>query len=250
MTRQGRNGAVGAFGLGLWFAAGAQAQDLAGPAQDALIAGLVDQYHTTAVYGAIADTFADPAFAEVLADEEGHLAAVIGLLETYGLFVPDNPYLGGVIALEPVPGTLEEAYAGAVVGELANITLFRDDLIPAVDGHADIVAVFTDLVTASETAHLPLFQACLSGDCAAVTPVVATAPEAVVEPAAEPVAEAGDAPAAPEAPTEAPEAVPAEAAAVEPAEPAPTYGTRIPAVSGAGYKEANPSRVEEEAPRR
>ena len=164
MQRQGSQMAFLAVGLALGTAAAAQ--DLAGPAQDALLAGLVDQYHTTAVYSGIAGSFADTVFAEVLADEEAHLGAVIGLLESYGLFVPDNPYLSGIIGLEPVPATLDEAYAAAVVGELGSIALYRDDLMPAVAEHADIASVFAAIVGSSEATHLPLFQACLAGDCA------------------------------------------------------------------------------------
>lgn len=58
------------------------------------------------------------------------------------------------------PATLQEACQIGVDAEIANAALYRDELLPVVSENEDIMAVFENLMNASQQKHLPAFDRC------------------------------------------------------------------------------------------
>ncbi len=86
--------------------------------------------------------------------EEKHIAALVTLYDRYGLAVPENEWPGAV----PTFDSLTEACAAAAQAEIDNAALY-DQLLSLVD-NPDIIRAFTALQQASQTKHLPAFEAC------------------------------------------------------------------------------------------
>ncbi len=121
----------------------------------ALNRALNDEYHAIAVYQAVIDTFGPVApFTNILKAEQKHAAAVIRLMQKYGVTVPPNPWLGNA----PTFSSVAEACAAGVEAELLNRDLY--DQLKAVTTRADLLQVFNALEAASEYNHLPAFQSC------------------------------------------------------------------------------------------
>lgn len=127
----------------------------------ALLEALDDEYKAYAAYAAILDRFGEVRpFANIIEAEQRHATALIALMRKYGMEVPDNPYLTGDKPLPPLPASVEEACRQGVEAEVENAALYRDRLLPAVAGYADITRVMTNLSEASANNHLPAFQRC------------------------------------------------------------------------------------------
>lgn len=142
----------------------AQAAGLSDAAKTAVLRALDDEYHAEAVYVATLAAFGDVRpFSNIIEAERKHQAALVGVLESYGLAIPANTYLTGEKELESLPPTLQEVCEIGVAAEIENARLYDEDLMPAVIDYADITAVFTNLRDASIESHLPAFQRCAAG---------------------------------------------------------------------------------------
>ncbi len=153
------------------------ATELTDEALDAILIALDDEYKAEALYAELIETFGEnTAFSNISGAETTHADALVNLLEKYDQEVPENVYLTSALPLEAIPATLEEAYEAGVIGEIHNIALYQEELLPAVKEYPDITRVFTNLLSASATKHLPTFAACASGNCSdrnALSPEVA-----------------------------------------------------------------------------
>ena len=74
-------------------------------------------------------------FSKILKAEGRHSVALTNLLEKYDVKVPTNPYLYGTMALGPLPISMVAAYETGIEGELADIALYQDELLPAVEAY-------------------------------------------------------------------------------------------------------------------
>ena len=125
--------------------------------QEALDEAINDEYKALSVYEAVVTKLGTVRpFSMIMGAEEQHIASLKAIYDKYGLEVPVNTWPSKVSA----PDTLQEACQVGVDAEIANAALYEDKLLPAVDGYEDIVAVFTNLMNASEQKHLPAFERC------------------------------------------------------------------------------------------
>ena len=127
-------------------------------AQDAVLEALVGaegEYAAYATYDAIVNEFGNVnPFANIMAAEAKHIEALQQILDFYGVEYPvENPYLGVIDA----PESLAVAAQAGVEAEIANVALYQAQL-NAVQDYPDVVAVFTNLQSASQQQHLPAFQ--------------------------------------------------------------------------------------------
>lgn len=142
----------------------AHAADLSETAKAAVLRALDDEYHAEAVYAATLAAFGNVRpFSNIIEAERTHQAALLAVLETYGVAAPANGYLTGEKPLETLPASLQEVCEIGAAAEIENARLYDEDLIPAVADNPDIVAVFINLRDASVNNHLPAFQRCASG---------------------------------------------------------------------------------------
>ncbi len=126
-------------------------------AKQALSAALDDEYKAFASYQAvIARLGSVRPFSMIIRAEEQHISSLKALFDKYGVSIPENPYLAKVT----VPSTLQSACQVGVDAEIANASLYREKLLPAVKDYADITSVFTNLMDASQERHLPAFDRC------------------------------------------------------------------------------------------
>jgi hypothetical protein len=140
------------------------AAGLSDEAKAAVLRALEDEYHAEAVYAATLDTFGEVRpFSNIIEAERKHQAALLDLLETYGVAAPANGYLTGEKPLGALPATLQEVCEIGVAAEIENARLYDEDLLPAVAGHPDIIQVFNNLRDASIDNHLPAFERCAAG---------------------------------------------------------------------------------------
>ena len=127
----------------------------------ALREALDDEYKAYAVYDAILKKFGPVRpFTNIIEAEVRHADAVKALMVDYGVIIPDNPYLTGSKPLPDVPSTIEEACEIGVEAEVENAALYRDKILPAVSGYADITETMMNLRDASQNNHLPAFERC------------------------------------------------------------------------------------------
>ncbi|MBL1241445.1 MAG: DUF2202 domain-containing protein [OCS116 cluster bacterium] len=89
-----------------------------------------------------------------------HQNALKNLLTTYGVNIPDNPYISGTKKITNLPSSKSEACKLGIEAEIANLKLYDEKLLPSVTSHPDITQVFNNLRNASEFKHLPAFQHC------------------------------------------------------------------------------------------
>lgn len=133
------------------------AGELSAAAQEALEAAIDDEYKALATYNAVVAEFGSVRpFSMIKGAEEQHIASLRAIFDKYGLEVPENKWDGTV----SVPASLQESCQTGVDAEIANAALYREKLLPAVGEYADISAVFTNLMNASEYKHLPAFDRC------------------------------------------------------------------------------------------
>lgn len=134
---------------------GYETGDLSESEVQALQMALEDEYKAWSVYEqVIADFGAVRPFTNIQRAEEKHIDALVTLLERYGLAVPENKWPGAV----PTFDSLTEACAAAAQAEIENAALY-DQLFSLVD-NPDIMQAFMALQQASQTKHLPAFEAC------------------------------------------------------------------------------------------
>lgn len=114
----------------------------------------VGEYAAAASYLAVLDRFGtvEP-YATILEGELRHIDALVRQLDRLGIDVPDNPYLGDVVA----PNDLQTAAEAWAVGEIDNVAMY-DELLARADD-ARLVTVLGNLRRASLESHLPLFEA-------------------------------------------------------------------------------------------
>lgn len=114
----------------------------------------VGEYAAAASYLAVLDSFGmvEP-YATILEGELRHIDALTRQLERAGVEVPENPYIGVVVA----PADLQAAAEAWAAGEVLNVALY-DELISQADG-SRLVQVLGNLRRASLESHLPLFEA-------------------------------------------------------------------------------------------
>jgi hypothetical protein len=125
-------------------------------AEQALIAALEDEYKARATYYAVIARFgAVRPFTSIVKAEESHVSALKTLFYRYEVDVPVDDFAGKVQA----PVTLAASCSLGVQAEIDNAALY-DDLLAAVAGYDDIIAVFQNLRDASLYNHLPAFQRC------------------------------------------------------------------------------------------
>lgn len=125
--------------------------------QSALDEAINDEYKALSTYEAVIAKFGSVRpFSMIKGAEEQHIASLKAIYDKYGLEVPENTWPSKVT----VPTTLQEACQVGVDAEIANAALYEDELLPVVGEYEDIVAVFTNLMNASEQKHLPAFDRC------------------------------------------------------------------------------------------
>lgn len=116
-----------------------------------------DEYKAFTAYDAtIAKLGSIRPFSMIIRAEESHIAQLKAVLDKYGETIPENPYIGKITA----ESTKQAACQVGVDAEIANVALYRDELIPAVTAYPDITAVFNSLMNASNEKHLPSFENC------------------------------------------------------------------------------------------
>jgi len=124
--------------------------------EQALDRALQDEYHARAVYAAVIEELgAVRPFSMIIRAEEQHINALKAVYDRYGLDIPEEEPLDF-----DAQGTLADMCAVGVDAEIANAALYRDELLPVVGGHEDIIFVFTNLMNASQEKHLPAFERC------------------------------------------------------------------------------------------
>jgi hypothetical protein len=112
------------------------------------------EYAAYAMYSAVIDEFGSVEPYVSIREAEGrHIDALIRQLSRYGVAVPENPYLGKVLAPEDLQ-TAAEAWA---IGEIANVELYDKLLTQTSD--SNLIKVFTNLRASSNDKHLPMFTA-------------------------------------------------------------------------------------------
>lgn len=130
---------------------------LSAKTQQALDEAINDEYKALSTYEAVIAKFGNVRpFAMIKGAEEQHIASLKAIYDKYGLAVPANTWANKI----STPATLQAACQIGVEAEIANADLYKNELLPAVDDYDDIVAVFTNLMNASEQKHLPAFEKC------------------------------------------------------------------------------------------
>lgn len=133
------------------------AGELSDVAKSALLSALDDEYKARATYEAVmAKIGSIRPFSMIIRAEEQHISALKALFDKYGVAIPSDPWTGKISA----PDTLGASCQAGVDAEIANASLYRDQLLPAAKDYADITGVFTNLMQASQERHLPAFDRC------------------------------------------------------------------------------------------
>lgn len=126
-------------------------------AKSAVLSALDDEYKARATYEAVMSKLGRiRPFVMISRAETQHISSLAAILDKYGIDTPADPWIGKV----SVPDTLAESCQAGVAAEIANASLYRDDLLPKVKEYEDIVGVFTSLMDASQEQHLSAFQSC------------------------------------------------------------------------------------------
>jgi len=138
---------------GLTYPAG----ELSASVKDALNQAINDEYKAYSTYEAAIKKLGNVRpFSMIIRAEEQHISALKSIYDKYGLTIPENTLAKKVTA----PDTLQQACQTGVDAEIANATLYRDKLLPAVTDYEDITQVFENLMNASQQKHLPAFERC------------------------------------------------------------------------------------------
>lgn len=126
-------------------------------AKEALDEAINDEYKAYSTYDAIIKKFGSiRPFSMIIRAEEQHISALKAIYDKYGLTIPENTLAKKITP----PVTIQQACQTGVDAEITNAALYRDKLLPLVTDYVDIVAVFENLMTASQEKHLPAFEKC------------------------------------------------------------------------------------------
>jgi hypothetical protein len=121
----------------------------------ALNEALDDEYHAWATYGQVIADFGEiQPFSNIREAEARHIEALCTLFASYGLPVPENPWLGKVARY----ASLQAACEAGVAAEIANGEMY-ERLLGATQ-RRDILTVLRNLQAASQQRHLAAFQRC------------------------------------------------------------------------------------------
>jgi len=122
---------------------------------EGLLLAFNDEYHAWAVYDQVIQDHGDVRpFSSIINSEATHIDELVSLFDTYGLPVPENPWVGNV----PSFATLNDACQTGVDAEILNVELY--DRIFASTEREDIITVYEALQRASNEKHLPAFERC------------------------------------------------------------------------------------------
>jgi len=125
--------------------------------KQALDEAIMDEYKALAVYQAIIAKFGQVRpFSMIKGAEEQHIASLKSIYDKYGQKIPTDKGIAKLI----IPNTIKESCQMGVEAEIANATLYREKLMPAVVEYDDITRVFSNLMNASQLKHLPAFERC------------------------------------------------------------------------------------------
>jgi hypothetical protein len=121
---------------------------------------LDDERNAAASYAAVIARFGDVRpFCNIIVAEHRHIEMLLALYRHYQLPVPDMP------PAEPPQDTdlsLVTLCQAGVDGEIENVRLYDEELLPLVAGHLDIHGMMQRLRNASAERHLPAFQRCVA----------------------------------------------------------------------------------------
>lgn len=130
--------------------------ELSDEVQYALREAIYDEYKARGTYELIISKFGSVRpFSMIIRSEEQHIASLKAIYDKYGIKPPDDPQNG-----IPSPDSITEACELGVQAEIANVALYKDELLPIVSEYPDITQVFNTLMNASEDKHLPAFSKC------------------------------------------------------------------------------------------
>lgn len=111
------------------------------------------EYAAAASYQAVLDKFGQvEPYATILQAELKHINALTRQLERAGVVVPENPYLGNLVA----PENLRLAAEAWAEGEILNVSMYDELLTQAAD--TNLIRVLSNLRRSSQESHLPMFQ--------------------------------------------------------------------------------------------
>lgn len=123
--------------------------------QRALLEALDDEYRAWAIYDQVIHDFGpERPFINIREAEARHIEALRTLFQRYELEMPENPWLGRV----PRYASTREACEAGIEAEVANSALF--ERLMRSTRRPDILAVFGNLMSASQERHLPAFRRC------------------------------------------------------------------------------------------
>jgi len=124
---------------------------------DTLYEAINDEYKALTTYEVVIAKFgAVRPFSMIKSSEEQHISSLKAIYDKYGLEVPKNTWSTKIT----IPTTLQESCQIGVKAEISNGKLYKDKLLPQVKDYEDITLVFTNLMNASNTKHLPAFERC------------------------------------------------------------------------------------------
>lgn len=130
--------------------------ELSQQAKDAIYKALDDEYKAYSTYQSITNKLGNVRpFTNIMKAEQKHINSLVTLLNNYNLDVPTTPYANIEVA-----DTLADNCSAGVQAEIANASLYKEQLLPAVTAYTDITAVFNNLMNASQQKHLPAFSRC------------------------------------------------------------------------------------------
>ncbi len=125
---------------------------------DGLLLALNDEYMAWATYDRVNKDFNNPRpFINIQRAEETHADRLKGLFRTYGIPVPENPWIGQT----PKFNSVADACKAGVDAEIANRDLYSK--LFKSTSREDILVVYRALQRASDENHLPAFQRCGGG---------------------------------------------------------------------------------------
>ena len=123
----------------------------------ALHEALDDEYRAWATYDQVIRDFGpERPFINIREAEARHIEALRSLFQRYGLEVPENPWPTRV----PHFASTREACEAGIEAEVANTALF--ERLMSSTRRPDILAVFRNLMSASQDRHLPAFRRCVT----------------------------------------------------------------------------------------
>ncbi|WP_417620849.1 ferritin-like domain-containing protein [Parasphingorhabdus sp.] len=126
----------------------------------AMDAALADERNAVLNYQTVLDRFGPVRpFVNIAEAEKRHINALLALYTAYNIPVPKNDTM-----VDPIFETadLQTLCELGVKGEIDNVRLYDEDLLPAVAGHSNIMTVMTRLRDASAQRHKPAFERCLA----------------------------------------------------------------------------------------